>query len=78
MTELQERREKKVGNINVHLTAKQELQVRRLAEAEGISASEYLGRITSDHLQVKLNKLSLLLEVFGGDGSLSSRSSSSS
>lgn len=67
-----------MGNINVHLPADTELAVRRLAEAAGVSASEYLHTIINLHLSQKRQEFNLLRDVFGGDGSISSLSSQSS
>ena len=69
------RRDKKVGNINVHLAADVELAVRRLAEQCGMSASEYLHSIIETHLSEKKQEFRLLREIFECDGSLSSSSS---
>ena len=69
------RREKQVGNINVHLPADTELAVRRLAEHAGLSASEYLRIIIVGHLAHKREEFNVLAEVFAGDRSLGSVSS---
>ena len=72
------KREKKVGNINVHLPADTELAVRRLAERAGVSASEYLHIVIAAHLDQKRQEFTVLAEIFAGDGSMSSYSSGGS
>ena len=64
-----------MANINVHLSADTELAVRRLAEQSGVSASEYLHHIIESHLEQKRHEFTLLRDIFGCDGSLSSTSS---
>jgi len=72
---LTQHKEKKVGNINAHLPPSRELAVRRLAESEGISASEYVNRIIISHLEEKHRQLTILKSALEGDGSMSSDSS---
>ena len=68
-------KEKKVGNINVHLTDRQEVRVRRLAELQNKSASAYLRDLVVSHLQQEQEKAIVMREIFEDDGSVSSPSS---
>jgi hypothetical protein len=66
------KREKKLGNINVHVTPTVELAIRRLSESIGVSASSYLSQIIESHLQEKQRQLTILRAALEGDSSISS------
>lgn len=78
MASTMSRGEKRLGNINVHLTERREVQLRRLAEHAGLSASAYISQLIEDHLLDKFHEHRLLAQVFAGDSSLSSPSSEAS
>ena len=72
MSIINKHREKKVGNINVHVTPTVELAIRRLSESVGVSASSYLSQIIELHIQEKQRQLTILRAALEGDSSISS------
>ena len=72
------KREKKVESINIHLPESQKLEVIRLADLVGLSASEYGYKIIVEHLEKKRAEYKVLRSIFADNGPLSSMSTQGS
>lgn len=60
--------EKKTEALTVHLSDTRKLQVKRLAESSGLTASEFIGSLIENHLSAEFDRLRLLQEVFDFEG----------
>ena len=60
--------EKKTEALTVHISDTRKLQVKRLAEANGLTASEFICSLIENHLESEKLKFRLLQEVFDFEG----------
>lgn len=60
--------EKKNAQIAVHMSDERKLQVTKLAEANGLTVSEYVCCLISKDLESELLKFRLMQGVFGSEG----------
>lgn len=58
---------KKDEQISVHMPGERKLQLKRLAEAEGLTASEFVNSLIDERLSLELSRYRLLHEVFIGE-----------
>lgn len=56
--------EKKTESLTVHISNTRKMQIKRLAESEGLTASEFICSLIDKHLHCELDKFRLLQEVF--------------
>lgn len=68
---------KKTTSIAVHMSETRRVQLKRFAEREGMSESEYVHRLIEKHIKEKVDEMTLLLEILGDQRSVSSLSSGS-
>lgn len=62
-------------SINIHLPESQKLEIIRLADLVGLSASEYGYKIIVEHLEKKRAEYKVLRSIFADNGPMSSMGS---
>tara|TARA_R110002110_G_scaffold415835_1_gene657193 strand:+ start:21071 stop:21295 length:225 start_codon:yes stop_codon:yes gene_type:complete len=63
---------KKTGQLSTHVTDEVERQIKALAHFAGMSSSEYMAEVLTDHLREKRRVYEDMREVFGSLGSIGS------